>query len=304
MTKKNKSYWIERQKQWIKNQDKADTALSNKLKRHYQKTAKEIEKDIAVYYQKYGEDNIIEFRTMMKRLDKADRDLLFQSMDEFADKYPDYKHLMPVRESVYKLNRLQGLSYSTQMQLLELGVYEQMEMEKYLEGVYATHYSNMAKELGMGTSFSNVNSQTIRDTIFTKWVSGENFSDRIWSNKNKLLSHLTTKYRDGLARGDNYDKLSKAITDRFGVGAYDAKRLVWTESSFVLNQAHAQPYEDAGVKEYEINAIMDSRTSDICRNLDGERFKFKGMEVGENHPPFHPWCRTVVLGVDLDKILD
>lgn len=301
---KSKDYWIKRQEQWIKNQDRDDAVLSRKLKKHYQKTAKEIEKDIAAYYQKYGKDNIIEFRTMMQSLSKADRNLLIQSMEEFAEEYPQHAKLMPVSKSVYKLNRLQGLSYSTQMQLLELGAYEQMEMEKYLQGVYETHYSKMAKELGMGASFSSIDSKTVKNTVFSKWIEGKNFSDRIWDNKEKLLKQLRNEVKNGIIRGDSYNKMSKQIMERMSVGVNDAKRLVWTESSFVLNQAHAQPYMDLGVEEYEINAIRDSRTSEICRNLDGERFKFKDKQVGENFPPFHPWCRSTYVGVGLDKILD
>ena len=77
----------------------------------------------------------------------------------------------------------------------------------------------------------------------------------------------------------------------------------WTESSFVLNQAHAQPYVEAGVVEYEINAIVDSRTSDICRDMDGKRFRFDEMMVGVTFPPFHVFCRSTFSGVNLDKIL-
>src|SRR5699024_6920965 len=129
-------------------------------------------------------------------------------------------------------------------------------------------------------------------------------ADRICNNKEKLLEQLKTTYRDGLVRGDNYRKMSLSIMDRFGVAYNDAKRLVWTESSFVLNQAHIQPYIDLGVEEYELNAMMDSRTSEICRELNGERFRFDEIEVGVNFPPLHPWCRTTFIGVSLDKILE
>lgn len=301
---KNKSYWESRHVQWMNNQIDMDDKVADRLQKGYQRTAKELEKDIASYFQKYGQDNVIEFRAMMEGLSEGDKNLLFQNMDKFAEKYPDYAHLMPVRESVYQLNRLQGLHYSTHLHLLELGAIEQDEFMKHLETTYGKRYKQVMRELGLGDSFLSINDSVMRDTIFSKWTGDENFSDRIWGNKSKLLNHLQTSYRDGLARGDNYDKLVKVIVDRFGVGASDARRLVWTEANFVYNQSHTHAYENAGVSEYEISAKMDSKTSNICRSLDGEIFRFDEMEVGVNFPPFHPYCRTTFIGKDLDKLLD
>ena len=42
--------------------------------------------------------------------------LLIQRMDEFEKKYPEYADLMPIRESIYKLNRLEGLQQSIRLQ--------------------------------------------------------------------------------------------------------------------------------------------------------------------------------------------
>lgn len=295
------SYWEKRQKQWIRNQDKEDENFSRKLEGYYKQTANELEKEIATYFSRYGEDNVIQFRTLLQDLSKKDRDLLYQNMEKFAEKYPKYEHLLPVRESIYKLNRLEGLHYSTQLKLLELGVIEQKEFEKHLMQTYKKNYDVLIEELGLGKQFLSVNDTIIQKALNTKWVNNGNFSNRIWQNKEKLLNHLTTTYRDGLARGDNYDKMSQAIMDRFGVGFNDAKRLVWTESSFVLNQAHIQPYIELGYTEYELNAILDSRTSDICKEMHEKTFRFNEMRVGVNFPPFHPWCRTTFIAAGLDE---
>ena len=306
---KMSNYWDKRQKQWIDNQDKADEQLTKKLEKEYRKTASELEKEIARYFQMYGEDGVIEFRTLMKELPASDKKLLFEDFEAFAEEHPEYEHLLPVRESIYKLNRLEGLHYSTQLELLELGAIEQKEIDNHLRKTYGKHFEYVAKELGLGNQFLALDSKVITDTIYKKWVDDGNFSTRIWGNKEKLLNHITTVYRDGLVRGDDYKQMSVLLSKRLGVALNDAKRLVWTESSFVLNQAHAQPYVEAGVTEYRINAIIDSRTSDICRELHkqaekGETFRFDEMMVGINYPPFHSWCRSVVTGVGLDKLLD
>ncbi|GGP07297.1 minor capsid protein [Oceanobacillus neutriphilus] len=298
---KSRSYWEKRHGQWISNQDKMDAAASAKLAKDYARTSRELEKEISSYFQRYGKDNVIEFRVMLQDMDEEDRNLLFQDMEAFAEKYPEHAGLLPVRESIYKLNRLEGLHYSTQIKLLELGALEHAEFEKHLRKTYGKRYEQMLKELGIGNSFLSINDEVVRDTIYTKWVNDENFSDRIWKNKEKLVNHLQTRVRDGLIRGDNYAKMSKEVQDRFNVGANDARRLIWTESSFVYNQSHVHAYVSAGSERYRLSALIDSRTSDICREFDkraqkGETFRFDEIIVGVNFPPFHTWCRTTFIG--------
>lgn len=300
--KKSKAYWEKRHEQWWNNQEKDDNKVTKELEKQYGKMAKEVERDIAEYFVKYSKDDVIEFRTLMQDLDDADRRLLFENMDSFASKYPKYAHLMPVRESIYKLNRLQGLHQSMNMKLLELGAVEQDAMEAHLLQTYGKNYKALMVELGLGTSFVAVSSTVIRNTIYQQWVNGQNFSDRIWGNKEKMLGYMQNEFRDGLARGDNYKSLSRSIRNRFDVGAGDAQRLVQTEAAFVLNQSHREGYTQNGVDEYEIDAVMDGKTSPICRNLDGQRFKFEESVVGLNFPPFHPRCRTTFTGV-LDNFL-
>ena len=49
------------------------------------------------------------------------------------------------------------------------------------------------------------------------------------------------------------------------------------------------------VEKYEILATIDSHTSDICQNLDGQGFDMKNYQVGVIALPFHVWCRTTTV---------
>ena len=147
-------------------------------------------------------------------------------------------------------------------------------------------------------AFFNINDITLQQTLNEKWINGENFSDRIWANKERLINLLNNEIRDGFIRGGDYRTMSKILQHRMDVGANEALRLIVTESSFVLNQANKQAFIDAGIEEYEITAVLDSRTSPMCRSLNGERFRFEDANVGINYPPFHPWCRTTVILIE------
>lgn len=46
------------------------------------------------------------------------------------------------------------------------------------------------------------------------------------------------------------------------------------------------------MEQYEVVATLDSRTSDICREMDGKVFDMKEYQVGLTAPPFHCNCRS------------
>ncbi len=97
------TYWEQRRSQLLNQLEKDEEKLKQKLSAYYDQEAKKFEKEIASYYQLYGEDNVIEYRKLMLSLSDEDKALLIEDMNEFAEKYPQYRHLLPVRESVYKL---------------------------------------------------------------------------------------------------------------------------------------------------------------------------------------------------------
>lgn len=75
--------------------------------------------------------------------------------------------------------------------------------------------------------------------------------------------------------------------NRCDVLYYQAARLVRTETNHVMNQGHLNGYKDAGIKEYEVLAFIDHRTSEICKVKDGEVVNVNGATIGTNMPPFH-----------------
>jgi len=86
---KDRNYWEGRHKQWLKNQERMDENVSKRLKKEYIRISKELEKEIAAYFQKYGKDNVIEFRIMMEQLSDEEREMLFEDMNRFAEEYAE-----------------------------------------------------------------------------------------------------------------------------------------------------------------------------------------------------------------------
>ena len=59
-------------------------------------------------------------------------------------------------------------------------------------------------------------------------------------------------------------------------------------------------YNEIGIKKYKYVATLDSRTSELCRELDGKEFEVSKAQTGVNYPPMHPRCRSTTISV-IDK---
>ena len=134
------------------------------------------------------------------------------------------------------------------------------------------------------------------------------FSQRVWDNTNALADGLKHDMLVGIMAGKSEQHMADDIMNRCGVGAFEARRLVRTETTCVANTAELYGYKELDIDEYEFSACLDSRTSDLCRELDGKVFKRNSAQAGVNLPPIHPFCRSTMLPVlpseeDLDKEL-
>nr|DAU37964.1 MAG TPA: minor capsid protein [Caudoviricetes sp.] len=288
------TYWERRQRELNQALEKDEAKLKKRLSSFYDAEYRKLEKEIAAYYSQYGENNVIAYRRLMESLPEEDKRLLLERMDDFAEEYPEYAHLLPVRESIYKLNRLEGLQQSILLQQLEIGAVNEEEIRKHLEKQAARNASAAAETMGFGKNFYAENSQLVRQIVNTAWCNGKNFSQRIWDNVEKLAGYLGTDLAQGFARGDSYERLTKQLRQRFGkVSRNDAYRLIYTEGTFVMNEARAASFEQ-DTEEYifrvQYDAIRRNGWRDICDDLDGQTFLWSERRPGINFPPMHAWC--------------
>lgn len=226
--------------------------------------------------------------------------LLIQRMDEFEKKYPEYADLMPIRESIYKLNRLEGLQQSIRLQQRELGAITNRELKEHLASL--AYKSTGAADKIMGLA---VNSSAMKLFSGTAWSGESDFSQRIWQNTDKLADYLNNDIANGFARGDSYERLIKSVRSRFiDVAKNDAYRLIYTEGTYVMNESSAAVFAE-DFEDYEFQ-VADNNACPVCKALNGKKFKFSQRVPGRNFPPMHPWCRCHygVAVADWDKWQD
>lgn len=281
--------------------EKGEEALKKKLSRLYDNESKKLEKEIAYYFQEYGKDNVLEYRVMLKQLTKEEATMLFEDMNNFFRLHPEYSALMPVRESIYKLNRLEGLQLSIMKQQLGLSSEEEALIRQHLLSYTISTYEGVQGLIPFnqfdGRAAKQVGQKIIQDTDFEK---------RLQTNREKLADYLNNDIAKGIARGDSYDKLSKQICDRFdGVSRRSAYRLLYTEGTRMFNRANSEAFAEVGINQYRYCTAGDNRVCSDCKALDGNVYDISEASDGTNYPPMHPWCRChTEPAVDWDKWLN
>lgn len=296
-------YWQKRQQQLNSQMEKDEVKLKKRLSSFYDSEYRKLEKQIAVYYQQYGENNVIRYRTLMESLSDTDKRLLIEQMEEFGRKYPQYKHLLPIRESIYKLNRLEGLQTSIRMQQLEIGAVNNKQLDAHLRIQAARGASAAAEVMGFGKNFYSENSELVKAIVNQSWTTGADFSQRIWKNTDKLSDYLNTDVAQAFARGDSYDRIARQMKLRFGnVCRNDMYRLIYTEGTYVMAEASMRPFVD-DFEKYKVSTAGDSKVCGICRGVAKQIYDIKDRSPGINFPPLHAWCRcTFTIEVaDWDK---
>lgn len=286
------SYWSKRQEKLNKALEKDEETLKKRLNRIYEEEARRLQKEIAAYYEMYGEEDVIEYRKLLEELSAEDRRLLIEDMEEFARKYPEHKHLLPVRESIYKLDRLQGLQESVRLQQMRIGAQEEELIREHLVRTAYRGANASAEAMGFGSAFYSMNEDIVKKFVDVPWSDGKSFSERIWENKEKLTNFLNKDIAQGMARGDSYANLTKHLMERMGdVSRRDAYRLIYTEGTYVHAEASITPFEE-DFEYYKLSTVGDRKVCSICKGLeDAEPVPISKRVPGENFPPLHPWCR-------------
>lgn len=300
------TYWSKRLQELDTSFSKDEKRLFSELSKYYEQEYAALDKEIAAYYAKYGEENVIAFRTLLLELPDADKQLLLQNMDEFAKQYPEFADLLPVRESIYKLNRLEGLQTSIVLQQLKIGAIEQSKFREHFEKQALKYANYAAEQLGFGTNFYRIDSEMLQVVIGNPWCNGKDFSERIWANREALAQTLQNEIANGLIRGEDYKTMSRILQQKFeNTSQKQAERLVFTEDTYLSNEAKIRPFErNAAYTHYEYLCVEDHRTCETCRALSGQTFEISKRNAGLNFPPMHPWCRCTVMPVveDLEMI--
>ena len=314
---KNDAYWTNRMR--ILEDALLDTGYEyvQNLERQYDKAIRDIETDIAYWYQRFAKNNEISLNDARKLLNSQELKEFKWTVEEYI-KYGKenavngawIKQLENASARVH-ISRLEAIKLQLQQQAEALAAKQAEAVKGASEGVYKSSYYHTAFELqkgvGVGWTLHAIDENVIEKVLSRPWtLDKQTFSDRIWANKQALVNTVNTQITQMVMRGAAPDNTIKAISDRFKVSKSQAGRLVMTESAAFANEARKDCFKDLDVEKYVIVETLDGKTCDLCAQLDGKVYPMSEYAIGVTAPPFHPWCRgtTAPYFDDMDDIAE
>lgn len=305
MAQKNRDYWEERQ---VKREAKAFTTIQDVEKEYkiaLEKAKQNINKELSRIGTTYMKDNNLSYHEALKLLKGDEYKVWKKDLHDYMKEYNKLLKTAPLKaKKLYleietlsarsRLSHLDSLRAQIDMELIKVSDNVDGLAKNTLTSIYRDTYTEVAKDLGVNVIVSPEKIKTVLDR---PW-SGANFSQRLWSNTDKLAQTVKQEIVNGMIQGINLQTMIKRVSERFETAKKnDVERLLRTEVNYTLNQATLDGYKEAGIEKYEFSATLDSRTSQICSELNGEIFEIKKIAVGLNYPPMHPRCRSTTIPI-------
>ena len=294
-------YWENRQAQMMYEFMEDAEEISQELADIYAKASRQLNYRIENIYDRFKDKHNLtdeEARQLLNTLrDKTDIDELMQKLAQDPKNADLVKQLESgaYRARIERLENLQGeidrmmREVYNQEKKVTASHYVDLANNSYYREIY-----NIQKQVGFQFSFAAADPKAVALILGSKW-SGMNYSERIWKNTNGLAQDIKEQMLLGMLTGKTEGEMAKELANKFATGSYEARRLVRTESNFVNGQMQLNAYEECDADEYEFVAVLDLRTSEICRSLDGKVFKTKDAQPGVNMNPMHPFCRSTTI---------
>lgn len=298
---------------WEKRSLQLEEALHNKaeqyvhdLEEQYTLAARATQKEVLVLYNRLAANNGVSMSEAKKMLTTNELKEFRWTVDEYI-KYGKENALsgewMKELENAslrYRISRLEAMKVQMQhhaevVMAKEVDGMTRMLSDMYTEGYYKTGHM-VQSGLGIGHSFAELDTNKVDKVLSRPWApDGKNFSERIWGqHRPQLVNDLHTGLTQMIARGESPDKLIEMISKKYNVSKKKAGNLVMTEAAYFSSKADQDSFKEMEVEEQRFVATLDSHTSDLCRDMDGKVFRTEDVIIGENAPPLHCRCRSVM----------
>jgi len=289
---------------------------SRNLRKQADIIIRRMEKNVNDWYQRYADENGISLADARKELNARELKAFKMTLEEYRRQAEqeglsdEYKQMLKQASIRKRLDREQELYINTVHELERWAKTQDTDISDLLNKVYeSTNYrtahltQTMKGEYG---KYGQVDPNTVQRIIHSPWApDGKDFSERIWDNRKKLAKTMQSEFTQAMIIGQGTADISKAIVKNMNTSYSNANRLVETELARVHSQAFMDCMAELDVDAVEILATLDSKTSPICRRMDGKIVQRKDAKPGITIPPFHCHCRSTTvpyLGDDLADI--
>lgn len=306
-------YWTRRALERMMRLELLGDDYAARLYRLYTDAFDELNKAMSDLFERYaaqgGLSPIEAVQYLREPVTRAQADALMQTISGIED--PDVKRKLLARANsaqyAARLKRLEAMQESVRAECAkvadkEIALHQEAARKIGTESYYRTVF-DIQQGAGAAIPFSQISIDRIDAVLSQKWA-GDDFSTRVWQNAEAMSQHLSELIRTNVATGRPWERCVEEMQQYMatpGQGStYAAARLLRTETVHVANEMSAEASSGMGAKRYRFIAVLDLKTSEICRLHDGLKdpdtgkfYTYAARRVGVNFPPLHPWCRSI-----------
>ena len=310
MANKSPSYWQQRFSDLENAQNQYGQRTYHQIEGAFDKAQREIQSQIETWYSRYATNNGISMAEARKQLTAAELKELRWDVEEYI-KYGQQNALnqqwMKELENAsarFHISRLEALKLRSQNALEvafgnEADAIDGMLKHLYQDGYYRTCFE-IQKGFNIGWGIGQIDEKKLQKVISKPWAAdGKSFSERVWQSRTTMIGELhqqlTRTIIQGKAPDQAIEHMTNFLNNKTKNAKYQAGRLVMTEQAFISSAAQKDAFNELDVEQFEIVATLDSRTSEICQDMDGKVYEMKDFEPGVTAPPFHCFCRSTTV---------
>lgn len=293
---------------------KGNAFVQRELAKYYDKINRQMKTYLERFYGKYAETG-----TGMVSYELSLRRLTLQEMKEFRKEIDAAIKSLKVdganSQVIKELTRITGKTNITRLESLKtqinadiasLSVFREKGVIDLFGGVFADSYyrTNFALQNMIGLQFdlTKLTTKQINTALFMEFQNS-NLMSRLSASQQRLAQQMINKIEQGIAAQFDLNMLKGIIESDLNMNFNQTSTLVQTEVNRLTAEGNGEAISYV-VPEYQIVAILDAKTTEICEEMDGQVFKTVDMTPGVNAPPFHYNCRTTTAPYFNDKVFN
>lgn len=272
------------------------------IQEQYRKALNNLQRDIEIWYGRLAVNNEISLSGAKKLLKEDELDEFHWTVEQYIkageENALDERWMKELENASakYHISRLEAMKLQMRQHAELLSTEFEGGVTEFLHKSYGEQYYRTAFEIakgtGVGSNLVKLDDRRVDIVLKKPWArDGKNFSDRIWTNKEKLVNELHTELTQSIIRGEAPRKAIDRLAKTMNVSKSQAGNLIMTETAAISSIAQKDCFKDLGVEEFEVVETLDGHTCEICQEMDGKHFPMSYFQIGETAPPFHPRCR-------------
>ena len=271
---KQGEYWKKRFKKMEEVQNDTSLKKNMEIQDLFDRSMCELDKKIRVWYQRLADNNGVSMVEAKKLLSNKELKEFRWSLEEYIQHAKDNelgqfeKELENASARVH-IGRLEALKVQVQAEMERMFGNYTDSIDQHILDLYNNEYYHTAfeiqKGISVGSQIQALNKAKVESIIRNPWaVDEQNFSDRIWKDKKRLINTVHQSLTKMCITGDSPDTAIKEIQTTMNTTKRNASRLVMTESAVFANKARKECMENSrGLRPW-----MESHVQSVDRWME------------------------------------